>query len=118
MTQAQPSKNKLNELNTRLSALNISNTDLIIKAILGSGSGGQKQNKTHNCIYIKHIPTGIELKCQDSRSRSLNEFLAKRLLCDKLEERLGIKTKRISKIDKLRKQKKRRSRRQTQGDST
>jgi len=117
MTQAQPSKNKLNELATRFNSLHISHSDLIIKAILGSGSGGQKQNKTHNCIYIKHIPTGIEVKCQKSRSSSLNEFLAKRLLCDKLEERLGIKTKRITKIEKIRKQKKRRSRRQIQGDS-
>jgi peptide chain release factor len=118
MTTAQPSKNKLNELAIRFTSLNIVASDLIIKAILGSGSGGQKQNKTHNCIYIKHIPTGIEVKSQDSRSKHLNEFLAKRLLCDKLEERLGIKTKRLSKIEKIRKQKKRRTRKQTQGDDS
>ena len=42
----------------------INDNDLIEKFILGSGSGGQKINKTSSCVYIKHLPTGIEIKCQ------------------------------------------------------
>lgn len=112
MNNQLPSKSKQDELIKRFESLNVSPSQLIIKSILGSGSGGQKQNNTHNCIYIKHIPTGIEVKCQKSRSKNLNEFLAKRLLCDKLEESLGIKTKRLSKNEKIAKQKKRRKRKQ------
>ena len=112
MNSKLPSQNKQDALIKRFESLNIKQSELTIKSILGSGSGGQKQNKTHNCICIKHIPTGIEVKCQKSRSKALNEFLAKRLLCDKLEELLGIKTKRLSKNEKIAKQKKRRKRKQ------
>ena len=117
MNSLLPSKAKQDDLKRRFLSLNIADSDLIIKAILGSGSGGQKQNKTHNCIYIKHIPSGIEVKCQKSRSQKLNEFLAKRLLCDKLEESIGIKTKRVDKNEKIAKQKRRRKRRQQKGDN-
>src|SRR6185436_10588305 len=44
--------------------LGIHESDLIEKFILGSGKGGQKVNKTSSCVYLKHIPTGIEVKCQ------------------------------------------------------
>tara|TARA_A100001015_G_C14617386_1_gene566596 strand:- start:87 stop:440 length:354 start_codon:yes stop_codon:yes gene_type:complete len=116
MNSELPSKKKLFELEQRCLKCNISPETIILKSILGSGKGGQKQNKTHNCIYIKHLPTGIEVKCQKSRSKNLNEFLAKRILCDKIEKTKGIKSKNDIKHDKLRKQKKRRQRRQLKGN--
>ena len=118
MNSQLPSKIKQDELIKRFKTLAITPSQLIIKSILGSGSGGQKQNKTCSCAYIKHIPTGIEVKCQKTRSKTLNLFLAKRRLCDKIEENLGIHTKQLTKIKKIKKQKKRRARRQTQGDNT
>tara|TARA_A100001015_G_scaffold237409_1_gene269990 strand:+ start:1130 stop:1486 length:357 start_codon:yes stop_codon:yes gene_type:complete len=115
MNNERPSNKKIEELNKKCLELDINEKTIIIKAILGSGKGGQKQNKTHNCIYLKHLPSGIEIKCQKSRSKTLNEFLAKRLLCEKLERIKGIKSKSDLKRDKLKKQKKRRQRRHKEG---
>jgi len=95
-----------------MSALGIREEDLTEKFIHGSGRGGQKQNKTANCVYLKHEPTGIEVKVQQSRSRELNRFLARRILCEKIEEqREGVMSAREKKQYKIRKQKERRGRR-------
>ncbi|MCF7806642.1 MAG: peptide chain release factor-like protein [Simkaniaceae bacterium] len=106
------SKEKQEALKERMELLDIKEDDLVEKFVLGSGKGGQKVNKTFSTVYLKHLPTGIEIKCQQERSRSLNRFFARRLLCEKIEERLNVeKTAKQKAIDKLRKQKKRRSRR-------
>jgi protein subunit release factor B len=105
-------KEKWDELEARMLRLKIQESDLIEKFILGSGSGGQKINKTSSCVYIKHVPTGIEVKCQSTRSRELNRLYARRELCEKLE---GIlfeeKSSRQKEAEKIRRQKRRRSRR-------
>ncbi len=103
-----PTDKKQQELTKLMDTLEIKPSDLIIKSISGKGKGGQKQNKTQNCIYIKHIPTHIEVKCQKSRSKETNLFLSKRMLCEKIMTARGIKTKTQQKIDKMKKQKKRR----------
>jgi peptide chain release factor len=105
-------KEKLEELQRRMERLCIRDVDLIEKFILGSGPGGQKINKTASCVYLKHLPSGIEVKCGKERSRELNRFLARRQLCEQLEkERFGIKSLKDKKIEKIRKQKNRRKRR-------
>lgn len=104
-------KKKEEELTRRMNRLEIKEGDLVEKFILGSGSGGQKINKTSSCVYLKHLPTGIEIKCQKSRSRELNRTYARRDLCDKLEELLfQEKSKKRQASEKIRRQKKRRSR--------
>ncbi len=104
---------KQEELLKRMHDLQIFEKDLIEKFITGSGKGGQKMNKTASCVYIKHLPSSIEVKCQKDRSREINRFLARRELCDRFESKiLKIKTAKQKEIDKLRRQKKRRSRRQ------
>ncbi|MCK5833849.1 peptide chain release factor-like protein [bacterium] len=103
---------KLDEVRKRMERLGILEEDLTEKFIHGSGRGGQKLNKTASCVYIKHEPTGIEVKVQQSRSREVNRFIARRILCEKIkEQRDGIISKRESKNYKIRKQKARRSRR-------
>lgn len=54
--------------------------DLDIKATRGSGPGGQHRNKTETCISIKHIPTGLMVRCDEERSQGLNKDLALALL--------------------------------------
>jgi len=104
------SKEKEDQLLARMEQLGIKEEDLIEKFILGSGSGGQKINKTSSCVYLKHIPTGIEIKCQRDRSRTMNRFLARRELCDRLEEITSQeKSKKQMAIEKIRRQKRRRS---------
>ena len=70
--------------------------DIIEKFIRASGPGGQFVNKTSSCVYLKHIPTGIEIKCQRERSQALNRFVARKLLVDK------IKAYRLKQINKAR----------------
>jgi len=61
-------------------------SDLIENFLKGSGPGGQKINKTSSAVQLKHIPTGIVVKYQDTRSRSLNRKMARRILQDRIEE--------------------------------
>lgn len=105
-------KAKLDEIRERLAALGVSEEDLIEKFILGSGSGGQKINKTSSCVYLKHEVSGIEIKCQKERSRELNRYYARKELCERLEEQIeGLKSEKKKAIEKLRRQKRRRSKR-------
>jgi len=102
-------------LEQRMHDLGIRAEDLLEKFILGSGAGVQKINKTSSCVYLKHLPSGIEIKCQAERSRTLNRFLARRELCDRLDEiRLGKESAHRQAQEKIRRQKRRRSRRSKQ----
>lgn len=105
-------KEKLDALHKRMEELGIREEDLIEKFILGSGKGGQKVNKTASCVYLKHIPTQIEVKCQQNRSREMNRFLARRELCEQIASKIHQeKTAKQQLMEKIRRQKKKRSRR-------
>ena len=87
-------------------------SDLIEKFIRSGGPGGQNVNKVSTAVYLKHIPTGIEVKCGRERSQALNRFLARRLLEQKIENMiLGKRSAQQQKFEKIRRQKRRRSRR-------
>ena len=95
-----------------MARLQIKERDLTIKFVLGSGSGGQKINKSHTAVFVKHLPSGIEVKCQKTRYQSLNRYYALLSLCEKLEKKLlGEKSAREKEAEKIRRQKRRRSRR-------
>lgn len=95
-----------------MASLGINEADIRELFILASKKGGQKVNKTSACVYLKHIPTGIEVKCQEARSQALNRFLARRILTNKIESLiLGRESEEKQRIEKIRRQKRRRSRR-------
>lgn len=99
-------------LKAKMASLGIKESDLRELFILSSKKGGQKVNKTSACVYLKHIPTGIEVKCQAARSQALNRFLARRILADKIESLvLGRESEEEKRYEKIRRQKRRRSRR-------
>ena len=101
---------KQKKLEERMQKLGVFEKDIIEKFIRSSGKGGQKVNKTATCVYLKHIPTGIEIKCQKERVQSLNRFLARRILVDKIEAMiLGKESAQQQQIEKIRRQKRRRS---------
>jgi len=113
MNESPVSQTKKDALTARMLALGIREQELDEKFILGSGKGGQKVNKTSSCVYLRHIPSGLEVKCGRTRSREQNRFLARRELCDRLEARQhGEQSARRQAIEKIRRQKRRRSRRQ------
>lgn len=80
---------KRQELAGRMAALGLKERDLEEHFVRGSGKGGQKINKTSNCVCLTHLPTGIVIKCHRERERETNRFLARRALCDELEHRLN-----------------------------
>ena len=103
---------KIKALEDKMQALNIKESDIEEKFVRAQGRGGQKLNKTSSCCWLKHTPTGLEVKCQQERSQAMNRFLARRQLVDKIEElQTGKPSAQQAKIDKIRKQKARRSRR-------
>jgi protein subunit release factor B len=106
------SKTKQENLTKKMERLGLKEADLSEKFIRGGGKGGQKINKTASCVYLKHLPSGVEVKCQRSRSRQENRFFARRILIAKIEEiKLKKRSEKNKKIDKIRKQKRRRSKR-------
>lgn len=109
---------KQDELEKRMAALGIREEDLQEKYIHGSGPGGQKINKTASCVYLRHVPTELDVKMQRERSQGLNRYYARKRLCELLEEKqLGSKSPAAIKAEKIRKQKQRRKRRSRQRSS-
>lgn len=107
------SKEKWLKLQKIMESLGLFEKDLLEKFIIGSGKGGQKLQKTASCVYLKHLPTEIEVKCQKDRLREKNRFFARRLLCEKfLEITHKEKTEKQKQIEKIRRQKRKRSKRQ------
>ena len=110
-----PSPEKSAALAQRMASLGIDPGDLVERFVRGSGAGGQKINKTSNCVFLKHLPSGICIKCQMERSREMNRFLARREMCDQFDAIAnGKATAKTQAIEKLRRQKRRRSRRSKQ----
>ncbi|HOI17917.1 MAG TPA: peptide chain release factor-like protein [Geobacteraceae bacterium] len=80
-------KNRL--LREMMEALGVREEDLAESFIRSSGKGGQHVNKTSTCVYLRHLPTGIEVKCGTDRSQSVNRFLARRELLEKIARQRG-----------------------------
>lgn len=75
-------------LRTKMEELGIREEDLKESFLLPGTRGGQKANKGSSKVRIEHIPSGIQVSCQKSRSQALNRFLARRILVEKIEEKL------------------------------
>ena len=106
------STEKENAITARMQELGVSDNDFEESFVRSSGPGGQKVNKTSSCVYLVHIPTGLAVKCQRERSQSLNRYLARKLLLDKIERlQKGFIAKEKEKLEKIRRQKRKRSKR-------
>lgn len=104
------SKEKQDALREKMESLGILEKDIIEKFVRSSGKGGQKVNKTSTCVYLKHIPTDIEVKCQRERYQAINRYLARKILAGKVEALIrGKESEEQQKIAKIRRQKRKRS---------
>lgn len=78
--------------------------------IRSSAPGGQNVNKTSTCVYLKHLPTGLEVKCQIERSQAQNRYLARKILAQKLAQFYAKPIRQALALrEKLRRQKRKRS---------
>jgi len=110
MAVVSPKKEKA--LRERMKALDILEKDLEESFIRSGGRGGQKVNKSSSSVFLRHTPTGVEIKCQKGRSQTLNRYYARFLLCDRIEFiKKGPLSKIQIRIEKLKKQKQKRSKR-------
>lgn len=70
-----------------MAALGARASDVEERFIRGSGPGGQKINKTSSTVWLRHRPTGIEVRCQAERSQAANRERAWTEMCERLEAR-------------------------------
>lgn len=60
--------------------------EVIERFIKSRGPGGQNVNKTATCVYLRHLPSGIVVKCQAERSQAANRARAWKLLSNKVRQ--------------------------------
>ena len=75
------------QIDRRLAVLGLRGEDVEERFVRGSGPGGQKINKTSSTVWLRHRPTGVEVRCQAERSQAANREQAWAELCGKLEAR-------------------------------
>lgn len=111
MTDFAVSEEKNRWLRLKMTELQVREEDLEESFVRSSGSGGQHVNKTSTCVQLRHLPSGICVTVSRQRSQSLNRFLARRELLERLAAVNGVQTPEMKRIARLRKQKDRRRRR-------
>ncbi|XP_063313083.1 mitochondrial translation release factor in rescue [Pelobates fuscus] len=79
LSQAAEKKNAAFDL------IDLKETDLEEQFVRGHGPGGQATNKTSNCVVLKHIPSGIVVKCHQTRSVEVNRKKARDILQEKID---------------------------------
>lgn len=86
-------------------------SDVVERVSSGSGPGGQKVNKSENCVNLFHIPTGIWVKVHESRDLIINRNIAWKRLESKIDYHFNGEDSKIGrKIEKIKRRKSRKKR--------
>ena len=112
MTLFPVSLKKSESLQRRMTQLGIREEDLEESFVRSGGPGGQNVNKVATCVVLKHVPTGLAVKCQRDRSQAMNRYFARRILVERLESQIhGRQSEKARQIAKIKRQKRKRSER-------
>ena len=96
----------------RTSALGLRPEDVDERFVRGAGPGGQKINKTSSTVWLRHRPTGLEVRCQQERSQWANRLAAWTALCEKIAARMRA---RADAAEQVREAERRRTRQKSRG---
>jgi protein subunit release factor B len=102
---------KETQLAQRMAALGVTESDIEESFVRSGGHGGQNVNKTSTCVMLLHRPTGLQVKCQQTRQQGLNRFIARQLLLTKIatdRETRAAAERQL--VEKLRRQRRKRPR--------
>ena len=102
---------KENELKRRMHRLGVYEKDFKEAFVRSSGPGGQNVNKTSTCVVLRHIPTGLQVKCQQERSQRLNRHKARWIILERIEQQK--KAEQLKAIQQMEKQRRQRRKRTT-----
>ena len=94
------------EVIKRMKYLEIDDADLEETFTRSSGPGGQNVNKVSTAVTLRHLPTGVSVTVQDSRSQAVNRKLARQRLLDAIESaRQESRAAEIAEREKVRRRK-------------
>ncbi|MBI1977492.1 MAG: peptide chain release factor-like protein [Candidatus Omnitrophica bacterium] len=112
MSQFPVSEKKIEVLERAMTRLGIKAADLEESFVRSGGAGGQNVNKVATCVVLKHLSSGLVIKCQRDRSQGMNRYFARKILLARLDAQIhGRESAEAKRISKIKRQKRKRSKR-------